>query len=146
MKIHAPDTLRPAGSPASRTAGRASHGSGFMQELAGHVRGSGAGTGAAAAKAVSGPMSLLLAQEVDEATIRHRRAKRRAEALLDRLEDLRRDILLGTMPLWKLKDLARLVQSERAQVDDPGLDAVLEEIDLRAQVELAKWQAGRGGG
>ncbi|NBC33381.1 MAG: flagellar assembly protein FliX [Alphaproteobacteria bacterium] len=142
MKIHAPDTLRPPGSPVSRSTARAS-GGGFLQELSGLARGTTASAGSSAAAAVSGPMSLLVAQEVDEVTLQRRRAKRRAEALLDRLEDLRRDLLLGTIPHWKLKDLARLVESERAEVDDPRLEAVLEEIDLRAQVELAKWEAGR---
>lgn len=144
MKIHAPNTLRASGSSASRSTGRAS-GGGFLQELSGLARGSTAGTASAAATAVSGAMSLLVAQEVDEATIQRRRARRRAESLLDRLEDLRRDILLGGIPHWKLKELARLVESERAVVDDPRLEAVLEEIDLRAQVELAKWEAGRFG-
>ena len=88
-------------------------------------------------------MSILVAQEVDEAVVRRRQARRRAEALLDLLEDLRRDILLGGVQHWRLADLARLVESERAVVDDPGLAAVLEEIDLRAQVELAKWEAAR---
>ena len=117
-----------------------------MQELAGAARAPASGGGASAASAACGPAGILIAQEVDEAVVRRRQARRRAEALLDRLDDLRRDILLGSIPDWKLADLARLAESERAIVDDPGLAAVLEEIDLRAQVELAKWQTARRSG
>ena len=34
--------------------------------------------------------------------------------------------------------LSQVVQSRREEVDDPRLVEILDEIDLRAQVELAK--------
>ena len=144
MKIQAPDPLRPSNATTTRSTGRAAGGSGFIEELAGSAHRAAAGTAAKGAAATCGPIGLLVAQEVDEAVVRRRQARRRAEALLDRMEDLRRDILLGRIPEWKLAELARLAQSERAAVDDPHLTAILEEIDLRAQVELAKWEAARG--
>ena len=40
-----------------------------------------------------------------------------------------------------LADLARTVRDTRAAVDDPRLSGVLDEIELRARVELAKLEA-----
>jgi len=85
--------------------------------------------------------ALLALQEVpaaDERRARHARARERADAILDSLEALRRDILLGEVPADRLKSVAERVRAVREQVDDPRLDSVLDEIDLRAQVELAK--------
>jgi hypothetical protein len=45
------------------------------------------------------------------------------------------------MPRERLADLARMAQAARAEVDDPHLAAVLDEIDLRAAVELAKLES-----
>jgi hypothetical protein len=38
----------------------------------------------------------------------------------------------------KLEQLATLVRAKREQIDDPKLLAILDEIELRAAVELAK--------
>ncbi|CAK0744045.1 Flagellar assembly protein FliX [Azospirillaceae bacterium] len=93
-----------------------------------------------AAAAISGVDSLLALQEVDDATARASRGKKRAEELLDRMDDLRHALLAGVLPQEKLVELSRQTQSRRVQVDDPKLAAILDEIDLRAQVELAKLQ------
>ena len=41
-----------------------------------------------------------------------------------------------------LDDLARTVHEQRENTDDPGLEAVLAEIEMRAGVELAKLEMG----
>ncbi|HRJ61426.1 MAG TPA: flagellar assembly protein FliX, partial [Azospirillaceae bacterium] len=56
------------------------------------------------------------------------------------LRDIRHGLLSGDLSADKLVDLSRLVQSRKVAVDDPGLAQLLDEIDLRAQVELAKFQ------
>ena len=62
----------------------------------------------------------------------------RAEDLLDRLEDIRVGLLLGRFSRGRLENLvARLAQS-RADGADERLGALLDEIELRAKVELAK--------
>ena len=38
-------------------------------------------------------------------------------------------------------DVADVVASHRERIHDPALTAVMDEIDLRAQVELAKMRA-----
>jgi hypothetical protein len=45
---------------------------------------------------------------------------------------------MGTIPMAKLEALAQLVRAKREQIDDPKLIEILDEIELRAAVELAK--------
>jgi hypothetical protein len=68
---------------------------------------------------------------------RQRRAQRGAE-LLDRLEEIRRGLLLGTVPKDRLGDLARMVREKRERGADPVISRLLDEIELRAEVEIAK--------
>lgn len=81
---------------------------------------------------------LLSIQEIPDAMVGRRRAIRRGDVLLDRLEDLRLGLLAGGVPRDRLEELARLARTARDAVDDPRLAAILDEIDLRAAVELAK--------
>ncbi len=85
---------------------------------------------------VSGVLNI---QEVDDALARAARGKLRAEDLLDRLDDLRLDILGGALSKAKLLRLAEAVRVRRPTLSDPKLTEILDEIDLRAQVELAKF-------
>lgn len=68
---------------------------------------------------------------------RKRRAQRGAE-LLDRLEELRRGLLLGSIPKDRLGDLARMVREKRERGADAVISRLLDEIELRAEVEIAK--------
>lgn len=86
--------------------------------------------------AVSGVLGL---QEVDDALARAAKGKLRAQDLLDRLDELRVDMLTGALSRDKLLKLAQAVNTRRAEISDPKLGALLDEIDLRAQVELAKY-------
>ena len=95
-------------------------------------------SGVGSASAVATIDSLLALQEVEDSTARASRGRKRAMDMLDKLDDLRHGLLSGEIPPEKLIALSRLVQSQRAQVDDPKLAEILDEIDLRAQVELAK--------
>ena len=63
---------------------------------------------------------------------------RRGEDILDRLEDLRHGLLTGTISADKLQTLAHVVRTGRGNCGDPRLAALLDEIELRAEVELAK--------
>lgn len=85
--------------------------------------------------------SLLAAQGVDPDAGRGRgreRLMRHGEDILDRLEEMRRGLLLGAIPKARLAELAGLVRSRREAGADPRLAAILDEIELRAEVELAK--------
>ncbi len=89
-----------------------------------------------ALNSISGVLDL---QEVDDALARAARGKLRAEDLLEKLDDLRLDLLSGALSKTKLQRLAEVVNSRRTEVSDPKLSEILDEIDLRAQVELAKF-------
>jgi len=90
--------------------------------------------------AVANVDALLAAQAVPgsvEEEVR-KRLIRRGEDILDRLEELRYALLSGTVPKERLIQLAQMVRARRDTVGDPRLATLLDEIELRAEVELAK--------
>jgi hypothetical protein len=92
---------------------------------------------------VAGVEGIFAAQSVDPdggnttTEERRRRAQRGAE-ILDRLEEVRRGLLMGAVPKDRLAELARLVREKREKGADPVISRLLDEIELRAEVELAK--------
>ncbi len=143
MKIEGTPTLRRAQARQVRRSGDGDRG---FAGLLGAVddaaeRAPVAGTGAAAP--VGSIDALLAMQPEDDATARRRQARARAGEILDRLEDLRRGLLDGVVPRHRLEELVRLTRTRRGAIDDPRLAELLDEIDLRAQVELAKLDAAR---
>jgi hypothetical protein len=94
--------------------------------------------GVSAGVGVGGVAGLLSVQASEDALGAPRRAIVRATTLLDRLDELRHGLLMGALSPAQLADLARIVRVSRERITDPGLQAVLDDIDLRAQVELAK--------
>ena len=84
--------------------------------------------------------TVLALQEAPDATRGRakQRAKQRGSLMLDQLEEIQMGLLFGTIPMAKLEQLAQLVRAKREQIDDPKLLAILDEIELRAAVELAK--------
>jgi len=97
--------------------------------------------GVGASAGLSGVMGVLAIQEVDEvddAAKRASRGKRRALEMLDKLDEIRMGLLSGELTADRVMELARTVQARRVEIDDPKLAEILDEIDLRAQVELAK--------
>lgn len=117
----------------SGTAGKASGGT-FRPET---------GQGAARAAQNSAPLSaggidaLLALQAVDDATTGRRKAVKRANLLLDALEEIRSDLLAGQVSEGRLNRAIALLAQARTQTD-PELEAVVADIELRVRVELAK--------
>ncbi len=113
---------------------------GFAEALAkaegvGSVEGVEATTSVGAVGSLGG---LLGAQEVDERESRRRKAAKRGKLTLDILSNLRDALLMGSLPYSTLRQLERMVTEERDAVDDPVLMSILNEIEVRAAVELAK--------
>ena len=137
MKIEGSNPLRPAGAGKSK---RSPDGvGGFADLLGGGGDTAAAGAGGAP---VSGTATLagLLAVQEDGDSAGHaadRAAARQGEDQLDRLEALRRDLLVGGVSRSRLEALAA-DSAHRLPTADPRLDAILDDIDLRVQVELAK--------
>ncbi len=90
--------------------------------------------------AVGGIETLLAIQGVGDTLDKEQRRRwvGYGEDLLDKLEELRHGLLVGIIPKDKLIALAQMVRSRRDNVGDPRLAAILDEIELRAEVELAK--------
>jgi len=60
------------------------------------------------------------------------------EDLLRRLDELKLGVLNGSMPKEKLTDLAQYLRQKRQSSDDLLLNEIITEIELRAEVEIAK--------
>lgn len=90
---------------------------------------------------VSAMETLFSIRQVDTATDRRSRgqAVRRADILLDHLSDIQADLLAGAVPADRLQTLAKMLRAQRESVDDPRLKDLIDEIELRAEVELAKF-------
>ena len=138
MKITGPNSVK---GPEASTPGRRPVQGGFV------VSGSNQAAPAALARGVSGVGSvdaLLALQEVDEPLGRRRRAVKRAGKLLDILDQLKLTLLTSDPGVADVQRLAAAVREERAVTGDPGLESVLDQIETRAAVELAKIEARLG--
>jgi hypothetical protein len=137
MKIDRTGPVRPT-APAKRSdkAGKA-RGGDFSQHL---KSGTEAVAGAAAASPVTSVDALLSIQEVGDSTSGQSksRARKWGNDVLDQLEQLRIGIISGVIPRHELERIATTVERQRTRTSDPALEAILDEIELRAKVEMAK--------
>lgn len=135
MKVSGASGVGSAGGPGkARPAG----GSGFQLPQVGGASGP---TQAARAASVAGVMSvdaLLALQDVGGPTERKRRAVRRAGRILDILDEVKLDMLSGHVTSGQLDKLMLAVREQRDGTEDPKLEGVLNEIETRAAVEMAK--------
>lgn len=139
MKITNVNGSKTAGS-AKRKKSDGGSGSAFAEKLRDAAGGEGAAPG------VSGPgldgiSGILALQEVGDATddVPNRgRAMLYGEDVLDRLSEIQDGILTGTIAKDDLVALAQNVRAGRGQLKDERLNTILDEIELRAEVEIAK--------
>jgi Class II flagellar assembly regulator len=102
-------------------------------------------TGGATAQQKAAPLSnlsnigaLLSLQTQDDPIERRKRATRRSNSLLDQLDQIRVSILSGGVSRDQVTALATTLREYRDEIDDAGLNAILDDVELRAEVELAK--------
>jgi len=98
---------------------------------------------AAATGAVGSVDALLALQGAPDPAERRRRAVRRAGRLLDMLDEVKLALLDGRSGSAALDRLRGAVREARDAVDDASLSGVLDEIETRAAVELAKQEVAR---
>lgn len=136
MKVTGTGGLSQTGAPkAARGAGG---GEGFR--IAG-PQGTSAPAQASAVSSLGGVMgveSLLALQNVETATERRRRSIKRAGRLLDELDEIKIALLGGELGQGQLERLGRAIREQRSATEDPRLEGLLDEIETRAAVELAK--------
>jgi hypothetical protein len=82
--------------------------------------------------------ALLAMQGVEDAVERRKRSVKRGRIALDVLDDLKIGLLAGTLDPSTVNRLRTAAADLKSNSGDPGLDAVLSEIELRVEVELAK--------
>lgn len=89
-------------------------------------------------KAIGGIDTLMALQAFDDTTERRKRAVRKGRGALDALESLKVGLLSGGLDQTTLNRLRAIAKDLDEPTGDSGLDAVMAEIDLRVQVEIAK--------
>ena len=133
MKVVGPNGVStPASTRSTRSA------SGFSLGQAAAPSASTATTASAATGGVSDVSALMALQGVEGPLEKRRRAIRRGSGLLDRLDEIKLALLNGEGGEGALDRLARTLREERVDDGDKDLGALLDQIDLRASVELAK--------
>lgn len=133
MKVVGPNGVN---APTSTRTARSA--SGFSLGQASATAAPTAATASAAAGGVSDVSALMALQGIEGPLEKRRRAIRRGGGLLDRLDELKLALLTGDADEASLDQLARTLREERSDDGDADLNALLDQIDLRASVELAK--------
>jgi hypothetical protein len=139
MKVSGPAGPSAAGSARSATAPNGAPG--FAPIMTPSAAGATGVSSAGGVSHVSSLDALIALQEVGGPLERRRRATGRASRILDALDTLKIELLAGGMTAAMVEALARAVRDQRALTDDPRLEGVLDEIETRAAVELAKLES-----
>lgn len=128
------NTARTTSSARAGIASRSS-GAAFVVDLAAEASRSAATEAMAPATGIE---ALLALQSVEDPLLAKKKAVRRGKALLDTLESIKADLLMGRVSEGRLNQLMVLIgQAREGRIS--GLDDVLDDIELRARVELAKF-------
>jgi Class II flagellar assembly regulator len=96
--------------------------------------------GAMASQSIAQLDVLLAVQGAEDPAARaaKKRTRERAANILGELDKIRIAMLGGNLTVGHMIDVADVVASHRDKIQDPMLTAIMDEVDLRAQVELAK--------
>ena len=92
----------------------------------------------AALRSVTSLDALIALQGVEDPAERKKRAVRNGKTALDVLDALKLSLLDGSIDQSTLGRLKSAAEGLKGSSGDTGLDAVLGEIELRVEVELAK--------
>lgn len=101
----------------------------FMDSEVGDVK------GALPASPIS---ALAMLNEVEDALEAPRKTIERGNELLDELEKIRDGLLFGGISVGRLQRVAQMLAKKEVIIQDPQLAEIMEEIEIRAAVELAK--------
>lgn len=132
MRIDA--TNRSSGVAGRNTVGKSGSGPAFVP--AGEQGAARVNTTAPVAQA-AGLDAILALQAVGDFTEGRRKAVKRASTLLDLLEEMKAGLLVGKVTPDRLDAMVSQLGALRDRVD-PNLDALIDDIELRVRVELAK--------
>ncbi|MGQ0527379.1 MAG: flagellar assembly protein FliX [Alphaproteobacteria bacterium] len=135
MKVEGPGKAQSASSSKKpeRKAGTSSFGD-FMTD------GPVPAAGARATQSIALVDSLLAVQGSEDPGERaaRRRTYERGDNILKELDKIRLALLGGDLRAGQMLDIADMVAAHREKIKNPAMSVLMDEIDLRAQVELAK--------
>lgn len=137
MKIEGQGNIKSTSAP-KRSARTSGAGGIFSDLLSGSVSDDVATSSANATAETAGISGLFTLQEIDGQEIERKKLIKHGEEVLDSLEKIRRGLLLGTISADTLHELSTQLAKRRGKFTDPKLTAILDDIELRAAVELAK--------
>ncbi len=86
---------------------------------------------------LGGLEALIALQSEDNTRERRRRSAKRGQSMLDVLDELKLALLSGHLPPDMQRRLSAVLR-EAGPSGDPQLDGIIDAIELRAEVELAK--------
>lgn len=137
MKIEGPKSTSRTGS--SKKSGKASDSSGadfssFISNTAGEAEQSAASQSMAR---VEGLLAVQAAEDPMQGQARKRMVSR-ARDILDELDKIKMALLNGNLRATQIENISSIVAQSRDRIEDPELSFLLDEIDLRAQVEMTK--------
>ncbi len=92
------------------------------------------------ASSITSVNPLFMLQEINEDGRSKKKMISHGFDILAYLDKVRVDLLSGNMDIENLKNLESSIKNWRNKFDDPMLEEILNEIELRAVVELAKLQ------
>ena len=113
-------------------------GGGFSLGSTGGTRETSASAKVAGPASVTSLDAILAMQALGDPLERRRRTVRRAGQILDVLDEVKVALLEGSLSPLALDRLMSAVREQREDTEDRALEGVLNEIETRAAVELAK--------
>lgn len=144
MKVTGYGNIRP-GSGAKKTGGTSSASSTSFADLLAlsEAEGPTATQPVSDIAATSALSNLLSLQEISEEDVKRKKLLLQGKNMLDVLEKLRQQLLIGAIPPQTLQELSRQLSVEKRATSDPAINTLMDEIELRLAVELAKLEAAR---
>ena len=136
MKITGPGQIQ--SKTVKKAASKRSTGTAAFSKQVSGDKSADASTGVSGSAPIAPVDALWALQEVPDSTDGRSKGLMRAEDMLDMLEEVRKGILLGAISMPNLRKLADMARNQKSNSDDNKLNSLLEEIELRAEVELAK--------
>lgn len=134
IKITNTPPIRPADKTARKKTGSSSSGVEFRQFV-------NSADEAADTHETTAPQAMsnfLFMQEISDEEVSRQKAFQHGKHTIEALEELHRDLLLGRVPEATLRRLEQTLAKKREAFTSPRLQQLLDEIELRASVELAK--------
>lgn len=84
--------------------------------------------------------SVLALQQVGDEEVDRKKTMAYGSDLLDGLERLRNQLLLGEVSLSQLKSIEARMKNYRKGFIDPTLSSIIDDIEVRVAVEVAKYE------